>query len=103
MIKWVGFSSTKIEIEHDFRLSGKSTYSFTKFLELSINIMLSYSIKPIYFTIKVGFIISILSFLTALVYFIEWVNGSIVILGFASLMISIWFLSGVIIATLGII
>jgi dolichol-phosphate mannosyltransferase len=54
-------------------------------------------------TIKIGFTISALSFLTALIYFIKWLNGSITILGYSSLIISIWLLSGLILATLGII
>ena len=103
MIKWVGFTTTKIDIEHNTRHSGKSTYTYRKLLELALNIMLSYSIKPIFLTIKAGLIISLLSFLVALIYFLAWLNGSIIIIGFTSLMISIWFLSGMIIATLGII
>jgi glycosyltransferase involved in cell wall biosynthesis len=102
MIKWVGFSTTKIDVEHNFRHSGKSSYSLRKLLELALNIMLSYSIKPIFITIKVGFAISLLSFLAALFYLIEWLNGSIFLMGFTSLIISIWFLSGIIISTLGI-
>jgi glycosyltransferase involved in cell wall biosynthesis len=103
MIKWVGFSTTKIDIEHNPRHSGKSSYSLRKLLELALNIMLSYSIKPIFITIKAGFAISFLSFITALFYLIKWLSGSIVLMGFTSLIISIWFLSGIIISTLGII
>ena len=46
---------------------------------------------------------SLFSFLIALYYFITWLKGDIVVLGYASLVISIWLLSGFLISTLGII
>jgi glycosyltransferase involved in cell wall biosynthesis len=103
MVKWVGFSYSKIDVKHNSRFSGKTTYNFKKLINLALDIILAHSIRPIKLTIKIGFTISALSFLTALIYFIKWLNGSITILGYSSLIISIWLLSGLILATLGII
>ena len=73
-----------------------------KLINLSIDIILAYSDKPIRLLIKGGGIISIISMLIALIYFIKWLRGEIIILGYTSLIISIWLLSGIIISTLGV-
>jgi len=38
-----------------------------------------------------------------LTFFIKWLRGEVLVIGYTSLIISIWLLSGVIISTLGII
>lgn len=103
MVKWSGFKSTKIEVEHPERLNGKSSYNFKRLLNLGIDIILSYSDKPIIILIKTGVLISILSFLVSIYYVYKWYVGEIKLLGWTSLIVSIWFLSGIIISTLGII
>jgi dolichol-phosphate mannosyltransferase len=46
--------------------------------------------------------ISISAFFFILYYFYLWFNDKIIVLGYASIIISIWFLSGIIIAILGV-
>jgi glycosyltransferase involved in cell wall biosynthesis len=103
MVKWVGFKITKIDVEHGSRTIGKSTYNFNKLLSLSLDIILAYSVKPIKLIIKFGFLVSLFSFFAAIIYFIQWLRGSILVVGYASLIISICIFSGIIISTLGII
>lgn len=103
MIQWVGFKSAKINVTHNERLEGESSYNFKKLINLAIDIILAYSDKPIRLVIKFGLITSSIAFVLALFYFIKWVLGEVVVLGYTSLIISIWFLSGIIISTLGII
>lgn len=103
MVNWVGFSSIKINVEHASRQEGKSSYNFTRLLNLALDIILSYSDKPIRLVIKIGFIISFFSFFFAVFTFIRYLLGDINVSGYASLIISIWFFSGLIIAILGII
>lgn len=103
MVKWVGFKQTKIKVKHSSRLKGKSNYNFKKLLNLALNIILAFSDKPIRLTVKFGLIISLSSFAVAGYYFIKWILGEVVVLGYTSLIISIWLLSGIIISTLGII
>ncbi|HAT63275.1 MAG TPA: glycosyltransferase, partial [Flavobacteriaceae bacterium] len=43
MVKWVGFKQTSIIVSHSKRKEGKSSYSFKKLLNLSLDIILSYS------------------------------------------------------------
>ncbi len=103
MVNWVGFRKTTIIVTHSEREEGKSSYNFKKMFNLAIDIILAYSDKPIRITIKLGIFISFVSFIMSLYTFIKWYNGTINVVGYSSLIISIWFLSGCILTTLGII
>jgi dolichol-phosphate mannosyltransferase len=103
MVSWVGFRQSKIEVSHQARPAGKSSYSFGKRLHLAVNIMLAYSDKPIRLTIKVGFSIALLAFIFAIITLIRYFTGEIKVLGYASLIISISFFSGLIMMTLGVV
>ena len=86
---------------HSERFEGKSTYNFRRLFQLAINAILAFSDKPLRLTVKIGFFITILSLLTIVVYFFMYLTGAIKVLGFTSLILSFWFLSGVIIFILG--
>jgi len=103
MIKWVGFKSTGIYVEHAERFAGKSTYNFKKLLQLALDISLSFSDKPLKMTVKLGVIISGSAFLFGLYNLYKYFTGRITEPGFTSLILSLWFLSGLIIFILGII
>lgn len=103
MVKWVGFKSTKIKVDHASRSAGKSNYNFRSLFRLAIDIILTNSDKPIRILIKVGGIVSAGAFIMALIYIYKWVKGDIVVSGYTSLIVSIWFLSGIIMATLGVV
>ncbi|NDV79407.1 glycosyltransferase family 2 protein [Dysgonomonas sp. 511] len=103
MINWVGFERTKIQVEHNPRFEGKTSYNFKKLINLALDIILAYSDKPVRLTVKVGVAISLLSILAAFYTFIMWLAGNITVMGYASLIISIWFLFGIIIITLGMV
>ena len=47
MIKWVGFKQTGVEVKHSERAEGTSSYNFKKLLNLSLDIVLAYSDKPL--------------------------------------------------------
>lgn len=103
MVNWVGFKKTKIKVEHSLRYEGKTSYNLRKLLNLSLDIILAYSDKPVRLTVKAGVFISFLSIIAAIYTLILWISGSITVLGYTSLIISVWFLSGIIIITLGIV
>ena len=102
-VNWVGFNSATIEVEHAQRDSGKTTYTYAKLLRLAFNTIISFSNKPLKLFVKFGLIISFLSMIIGLVTVYEYFNGDITVLGYSSLMVSIWFLSGVIITTIGVV
>jgi glycosyltransferase involved in cell wall biosynthesis len=101
MLHWVGFRSTTIDVVHNTRV-GSSSYSLKKRFNLALDVMLCYSEKPLRLIVKLGFLISSLSLLISFYYIFKWVIGDIVVLGYSSIIISIWFLSGIVIFILGI-
>ena len=103
MIKWVGFKQTSIEVAHSKREEGKSSYSFKKLIDLSLDIILSYSDKPLRIAIKLGLFITFSSIIVSLITFYKWSNGEIEVMGYTSLILSIWLLSGIIIFVLGMV
>jgi len=102
MIKWIGFKSTTLDIEHAERSEGESSYSFKNLLKLSLNTIISFSDKPLRLTVKVGFCISAISFFCAIYIVIQSILGNISIQGWASLIVSIWFIGGIIISIIGV-
>ena len=102
-VYFTGFKSTVISVEHSSRLSGKSSYTYVKLISLAFNIIIAYSNKLLKILVKFGMLTAILSFIWGLIYFIKYLNGAITVSGYASIIISIWFLSGVTITVIGIV
>jgi len=102
MVKWVGFNVAYVNVKHMER-NGETSYNLKKRIHLALDVILSYSNKPIRLLVKLGIFISFSSFLVSLYYFIYWLNYNVISMGYTSVIISIWFLSGVIISTLGVI
>ena len=103
MVKWVGFKEAYIEVQHDKRHDGKSSYSYFKLFKLGFNTLLSFSNKPLYLMVQFGAILSGSAFIYAFITFVQAYMGTISVSGWASLMISIWFLTGINILFLGIV
>ncbi len=101
-VNFVGFKSTSVTVDHAFREEGKSSYSFTKLVSLAFNTIISFSNKPLKLFVKFGMIISLLSFCVGIYYIYQALHHEIAVLGFTSLIVSIWFLSGIIITTIGV-
>lgn len=103
MVKWVGFKSIGINVKHAIRQNGKTSYNFKKLRNLALDIILSYSDRPIRLAIKMGLFVSLLSLVATLITFFRALIGKFEVQGYASIIISIWFLSGLIIAIIGIV
>ncbi len=102
-IQWVGFKKAYLPVEHAARGEGKSSYNFKRLFKLALETIISFSDKPLRLTVQFGFTITVLSLISALWFFIQWISGNVAVLGYTSIMISIWFLSGVLISLIGIV
>lgn len=103
IIDWMGFPTSSIDIIHDERFEGKSTYSYRKLFKLAGEIIIAYSDKPLRLSIKLGFAMSFLSFLYGgYILFRALFFGSPV-MGWSSMIVSLYFIGGIIIANLGIV
>jgi len=103
MVRWVGFKYTKMPVDHAERVDGYSSYSLKMMIRLSADIILSFSDKPLRLTVKFGLVTSSLAFIFAIFNLIWFLKGKILVPGYTSLIISVWFLSGLIIMVLGIV
>lgn len=102
-VKWVGYNSCAIEVTHFEREEGKSTYTIKKLLKLAFDTIISFSNKPLKLFVKFGVLISLIAFILGVYTIYRYLNGEIEVLGYSSLILSIWFLSGVLITITGIV
>jgi putative glycosyltransferase len=102
MMQWVGYKQIPITIKKGQR-EGKSTYSLSKRISLSMQAITSFSSYPLVVLFKFGFFISVLSIITG-VYFIinKLINPEIVLSGFTFLIVALLFSLGIIVSSLGV-
>ncbi|WP_338229147.1 glycosyltransferase family 2 protein [Algoriphagus taiwanensis] len=104
MVKWVGFRQSTLAVAHQEPDSERKTsYNSKKLFNLALDIMLAYSDKPIRLTVKLGVILALTGFGFALFTLLRYWQGEIIVAGYASLIISIWVLSGILLITLGVV
>lgn len=102
-IKWLGFEIGYVDIAHAPRFEGKTSYSFLKLLRLSLDSIVSQSNKPLSLAIGFGSALSGASFLLMMYFLFRYFVCGVPVAGWTSLVVSIWFLGGVVLASLGVI
>lgn len=103
LVNWMGFLTTSVDVQHGERFAGKSTYTFRKLCKLAGDAIIAYSDKPLRISIKLGFLMSFFAFMYGLYVLLKAFMYGSVVMGWSSLIISIYFIGGMIIAILGII
>lgn len=99
----MGFTTAYLPLKRGDRFSGNSSYTFRKLLAIAIDISMAYSDKPLRISIATGTIISGLSLTVGGIILLLGLGGLISVPGWASVMVSLYFLGGLIIANLGVI
>jgi glycosyltransferase involved in cell wall biosynthesis len=102
-IKWMGFKTAEIDVQHAERCSGKSSYTLRKQLRLAGEIITTQSNKPLILSIRIGSGFAILAFLYTLYLVVRYFAQGINVAGWTTTVVSIWFVSGVIMVQLGIV
>ena len=102
MMQWIGFSTAKIPVKHSARAYGRSNYSVYKLLSLALHTSIAFSDKPIKLLATSGLFISITSLTIGVIYILAFALGYSTVPGYSSIIISLWFSTGLIIFTLGI-
>ena len=102
MVPLVGYDSAKVYYARKERFAGKSKYPLSKMLHFALDGITSFSIAPIHLILYLGVLTVIFSIIMMIYTLVEKINGHIVS-GWASLMISIWFLGGVQLISISII
>lgn len=102
IVPLIGFKTEKVYYERSKRVAGESKYPLKKMLKFAFDGITSFSIKPISLITTLGIVIIICS-IAALIYsLISYFTGNAEP-GWASLIISIWFLGGVQLAAIGLV
>jgi dolichol-phosphate mannosyltransferase len=101
LINWMGFPSATVEVEHDPRFDGRSTYTLAKMWRLASDTIIAHSDKPLRLSVRLGFIIAFLAFCYGVYILAGALFYGSAIIGWASLIVSVYFLGGIIIAILG--
>lgn len=96
-----GFCQKSIPIKKES--SSKSTYTFKKKINIILNAVTSFSVKPLLYISYIGFIILFFSILYTFYIFYLNIFESYVLSGWTSLILSIWIIGGLTISILGII
>ena len=99
---WLGFRTTEISIEHAKRPEGPSSYSVRKLIYLAYDVIVSQSNKPLRLSIGLGFLIALGAVLYAIYLAIRYVVHGVPVEGWTSVMVSVYFLSGMMFANMGI-
>lgn len=103
MVRWVGFRTASLDVEHAARWEGKTSYNLSRLFNLALDICLAYSDKPLRMVVGTGFVVSLIGFIFAAFMVIQALKGEILVLGYASLIVSLWMLSGLIIFIMGVV
>ena len=103
LVQWMGYPTASIHVQHDKRFSGETSYTFAKLMKLATEAILANSDKPLRLSISFGFVISFLAFLWGIYIALRAIIYGSPLLGWPSLIVSIYFMGGVTVATLGII
>ena len=102
LFKLIGFKQTSIMFMPNSRHSGKSKYSIQKMIKFALQGVTSFSVKPLYAAIYIGFSFTILSLLY-IPYVIHAFHTGKEVSGWASIIMTIVFLGGLQLTILGII
>jgi dolichol-phosphate mannosyltransferase len=102
LVSWVGFRQTAIEYDRDARFSGSSKYPISKMLRFAIDGITSFSDIPLRFASYLGFIVSAVAFVVAVVEILIRIFTGYNLPGYTSLIFAILFLGGVQLIGIGI-
>ena len=101
-IKWLGFKRTQIFADHGERYSGQPSYTFRKRVKLAIDIIVSFSERPLKFAISLGFIVSTFSTIFTFLLLYGIAARDINVSGLFFVLSSISFFMGLILIILGV-
>lgn len=103
IIKMLGFNATTLEVQHAKRFAGKTSYSLYKQIQLAIDGIISQSNKLLTYSIRIGFVLAVSAISYALYLAIKYIIWGVPVEGWTSIMVSMYFLFGLLFVNLGII
>lgn len=102
IVPLIGYKSTVVYYERGKRVAGESKYPLKKMLAFALDGITSFSIKPLRFILALGSVILFISIVIMIYAIVQKIMGNTVA-GWTFLTISIWFIGGLQMISLGVI
>jgi glycosyltransferase involved in cell wall biosynthesis len=103
LVHWTGFKRTAIPVEHAERQQGRTSYSFGRLVRLALDVVVSYSDKPLRLVAKIGLGFALLSFFLVAFSLYRYYRNDVTVAGWTSILASIWLVGGIVISCLGVV
>jgi glycosyltransferase involved in cell wall biosynthesis len=100
---WVGLKQVGLSFERHARHAGKSKYTVGRLMLLALDGLISFSYVPLRLITGLGLSVSLLSLVLAVFFFVKKLVYGLSPPGYASLIVSVFFLAGIQLITLGVI
>ena len=102
IVPMIGYTTAVVEYERGERFAGESKYPLKKMISFAAEGITSLSVKPIRYITLLGFAIFLVSIVMILYFILRWAMGETVI-GWASVICSVWAIGGLVLLSLGVI
>lgn len=102
MVPLLGYQSESVFYERKKRMAGESKYPVYKMFTLAFEGITSFSRRPISFIMVIGILVILCSVIASIYAFISYMCGNVVA-GWTSLILSVWFIGGVQLLSIGLI
>lgn len=103
IVPQIGLDTAVVYYERNPRVAGESKYPLSKMLALSIDGITSFSARPMRWIFYLGLFIFLLTLAVAIYVLVSYFFDTQIMRGWASLMLSVWFLGSLILMSIGIV
>jgi dolichol-phosphate mannosyltransferase len=102
MVLLTGLPRAFHTVNRSGRHEGDSSYNIMRLLQLAVAIIIRFSDRPLKLSVLVGLAFSSFSAIFSVLLVAAWATGAFTVPGWTSIILSVWFLSGLILAVLGV-
>lgn len=102
IIPMLGYPSTTVNDIIRERVAGQSKYNYRKLLFLAVDGITSFTTRPISWIVGMGFFCLLISILMAVYVLVSYIEH-LAVPGWASLMLSLWFIGSMLLLSLGVV
>lgn len=102
LVPLIGYRTESVYYDRSERFAGESKYPLGKMLSFAFDGITSFSVKPVHLVLYMGVLFLAISLVILAWVLFEYVHDKVVP-GWSSLMLSVWFCSGCVLTSLGIV
>lgn len=102
LVQWVGFQAETIPYQAGARTAGQSKYGLGKMVLFALGAITSFSVRPLRLTFVLGLIVLLLTGIYGTYVLVQFARDANLVTGWTSLLLSVLFLGGIQLLTLGV-